>query len=94
MIKTETKTIYLVDVINEIQKEIDNAKLPVKVKVDFGEALEDADIGLAVYINGKRNWKIHDEINSIIQDVLEKYDLIPFIDWRYKEWVMKFCITQ
>ncbi len=72
-----------IDVINEIQKEIDDAKLPVKVKVDFGEALEGADIGLTVYVDGKRNWELHDKINFIIQDVLERYDLIPYIHWKY-----------
>ena len=73
----------LVDIINEIQKKLDNAKLPVKVKVDFGEALEGADIGLTVYVNGKDEWKLTKKINSVIQDVLEKYDLIPYIHWKY-----------
>ncbi len=82
MIKTETKTIYLVDVINEIQKEIDNAKLPVKV--DFGEALEGADIGLTVYVFAKRTHELHKKINSVIQDVLEEYDLMPYIHWDYE----------
>ena len=72
----------LIDIINEIQRKLDTAKLPVKVKVDFGEALEGADIGLTVYVNGKDEWKLTKEINSIIQDVLEKYDWIPYIHWK------------
>jgi len=84
MVKTENKTVYLVDVINEIQEKLDEANLPVKVKVDFGEALEGADVGLTVYINGNDKWKLTKEISSIILDVLDEYDLVPYIDWRYK----------
>ena len=82
MIKTKTR--YLVDIINEIQKEIDNAKLPVKVKVDFGEALEGADIGLTVYVFGKDNWELHKKINHIIRSLLRKEDLMAYIDWKYE----------
>jgi len=81
----KTKTYYLVDVINEIQKKLDEADLPVKVKVDFGEALEGADIGLNIYIDGKREWELHKKINSIIYDVLDEYDLIAYKEWIYKE---------
>ncbi len=83
MIKTEA--FYLVDIIGEIQEKLDTIVLPVNVKVDFGEPLEGADIGLTVYVDGERNWKVHDKINSVIQDILEKYSLIPFIHWKYKQ---------
>ncbi|WP_457635428.1 hypothetical protein [Persephonella sp.] len=82
MIKTETKIIYLVSVINEIQKETDNVKL--LVKVDFGEAIEVADIELTVYVFAKKTHELHKKINSIIQYVLEKYDLMPCIHWDYE----------
>lgn len=74
----------LIDLIQEIQNNLNKANLPCDVKVDIGKALEGADIGLKVYVDCKRNWKLHDHINSIIQEVLEKEDLIAFIDWHYK----------
>ncbi|NPA53839.1 MAG: hypothetical protein GXO21_04155 [Aquificae bacterium] len=81
MIKSKTT----VDIIYEIQNKLNSANLPYKVKVDIGQAMEGADIGINVYIEGKRNWKLHEQINNIIQDVLEKENLIAYIEWHYEQ---------
>lgn len=81
MIKNKT----LIDIVNKIQKELDNANLPVKVKVDIGEPLEGADIGLVVKVEGKDDWKLHKRINFIIRSILEEENLIAYIDWQFKE---------
>ncbi len=69
--------------VKKIQRELDKANLPVKVRVDQGKAIEGADIGLKVYVEGKRNWELHKRINSIIRGLLRKKDLVAYIDWRY-----------
>ncbi|WP_029521888.1 hypothetical protein [Persephonella sp. KM09-Lau-8] len=72
-----------VEIIQEIQKALNKYNLPVKV--DIAEAREGADIGLNIYVYKKRNWKLHDKINSVIQEVLEEEDLIPYINWHYEQ---------
>ena len=79
----------IVSIIDDIQRKLDNANLPVKVKVDIGEALEGADIGLKVYIAGKRNWELHKKINSIIRRSLREQGLMAYIDWHYNTSVDK-----
>ena len=79
------KTKSIVDIINSIQKELDNSNLPVKVKVDIGKPIEGADIGLIVNVESKDNWKLHKKINFIIRNLLDKEDLEAYIDWRYKD---------
>ncbi len=81
MIKNKT----LIDIVNKIQKELDNSNLPVKVKVDIGEPLEGADIGLIVKVEGKDDWELHKKINFIIRSILEEENLIAYIDWQFKE---------
>lgn len=73
----------IVNVIHDIQRKLDDANLPVKVKVDIGEAIEGADIGLKVYVSGKRNWELHKKINSIIRKSLREQGLMAYIDWHY-----------
>jgi hypothetical protein len=70
----------------EISQEIHDRlrKKNYPVKVDFSEPIEGADIGIKVMIQGRRNWKLERQISHEIHDVLEKYDLIPSIDW---EWI-------
>ncbi|MBK3333392.1 hypothetical protein GWK41_09980 [Persephonella atlantica] len=79
----------IVNVIYDIQRKLDNANLPVKVKVDIGEALEGADIGLKVYVAGKRNWELHKKINSIIRRSLREQGLMAYIDWHYNTPISK-----
>ena len=81
MIKNKT----LIDIVNKIQKGLDNANLPVRVKVDIGEPLEGADIGLVVKVEGKDDWELHKKINFIIRSILEEENLIAYIDWQFKE---------
>ncbi len=73
----------IVSIIYDIQRKLDNANLPMEVKVDIGKAIEGADIGLRVYIAGKRNWELHKKINSIIRRSLREQDSIAYIDWHY-----------
>jgi hypothetical protein len=77
MIKNNAK------IIKEIYKEINKANLPVKIKVSFGEAIEGADIGLKVEVEGKKNWELHKKLNSIIRRLLRKKGLVAYIDWHY-----------
>ncbi len=78
-----TGYLLTLSLIKKIQKKLDNAHLSVKVKVDIGKAIEGADIGLKVYIAGKRSWKLHKKINSIIRKTLREKDLIAYMDWHY-----------
>ncbi len=81
MIKNRT----LIDIVNEIQKRLDKADLPVNIKVDIKEPIEGADIGLIVKVDGKDTWELHKKINFIIRSTLEEENLIAYIDWQYRE---------
>ena len=65
------------EILNEIQEELNKKGYPVKV--DIGEPEEGADIGLRLYINAPRDCELEKQISSIVWEVLDKYDLIAFI---------------
>ena len=65
------------EILNEIQEELNKKGYPVKV--DIGEPEEGADIGLRLYINAPRDWELEKQISSTVWEVLDKYDLIAFI---------------
>jgi len=73
MIAEKTK----LDILNEIQEALNRHRYPVKV--DIGEAEAGADIGLKLYIASPKNWKLEKQISSVVWKVLDKYDLIAFV---------------
>jgi hypothetical protein len=79
MVKEKTT----LEVLQEIQEKLWNAGYPVKL--DIGEAIEGADLGIKVYVGTQESWKLEREINSIIQRTLRKYSLIPYLEWYWKK---------
>ena len=71
------------EVLNEVQDVLKKEGYPVKL--DIGEAIEGADIGIKVYVDAEENWELEKKINRLIQSVLEKNDLISYLEWFWKE---------
>jgi hypothetical protein len=71
------------EIIKEIYREVNKANLPVKIKISLGEAIEGADIGLKVEVEGNKKWELHKKLNSIIRRLLRRKGLIAYIDWHY-----------
>jgi hypothetical protein len=70
------------EILNEIQEELNKEGYPVKV--DIGEPEAGADIGIKLYIDAERDWDLEKKISSVVWEVLDRYDLIAFIQkyWR------------
>ncbi len=71
------------EVLNEAQDALKKKGYPVKL--DIGEAIEGADIGIKVYVDAEESWDLEKRINRVLQSVLEKYDLISYLEWFWKE---------
>jgi len=65
----------------EIQQRLEKKGYPVKI--DLSEPIEGADIGLELIVNAKKNWDLERRIIHEIFEVLDRYELIPSIEWKW-----------
>jgi hypothetical protein len=69
------------EILLEIQDRLKKKGYPVRI--DVGEPIEGADIGIKVFMECGRNWELERKVAHEIFEVLDKYDLIPFFDWKW-----------
>ena len=77
MVKEKT----LLEILWEIQQKLNKKGYPVKI--DLAEPIEGADIGLSIVVYTKKNWELEKIIVHEIFGVLDKYDLIPSVNWKW-----------
>jgi len=65
----------------EIQQRLEKKGYPVKI--DLSEPIEGADIGLELIVNAKKSWDLERRIIHEIFEVLDRYELIPSIEWKW-----------
>jgi len=69
------------EILQEIQEKLSKENYPVKL--DIGEAIEGADIGINVLVEAPWSWELEKKINSIIQRTLRKNNLVAYLDWKW-----------
>jgi len=65
----------------EIQRRLNEKGYPVKI--DLSEPIGGADIGLELIVNAKKSWDLEKRIVHEIFEVLDRYDLIPSLEWKW-----------
>ena len=63
MVKEKTT----LEVLQEIQEKLWNAGYPVKL--DIGEAIEGADLGIKVYVGTQESWKLKERLTALFREL-------------------------
>ena len=69
------------EILWEIQQRLKEKGYPVKI--DLSEPIEGADIGLELIVNAEKNWELEKSIIHEIFEVLDRYELIPSVNWKW-----------
>jgi hypothetical protein len=69
------------EILWEIQQRLKDKGYPVKI--DLSEPIEGADIGLELIVSAEKNWQLEKSIIHEIFEVLDRYGLIPSLEWKW-----------